>query len=544
MAQHDYNLANQTGLSFRADLNAALEAIVSNNSGATEPATPFAYQLWVDTSAAPAILKIRNETNTSWVTLGDVSAANLGLLLKSGGTMTGALLAAAGSVSAPGVAFDGDSDTGVYSPAANAVSLAAGGTEVLRGSSSGVELVGTGATRLPVGTTAQRPGTPVEGQVRYNSTLATFEGYKAGAWSEIGASAAGSRSGRNRIMNGSFQVDQRNRGQEVTAAFSYVVDRWRTGSNSFTGTCVVGQNKNALTSLPDGFTTYFGMQFTATATMSGSTASTRLGHYIEGYQVEDLAWGTASAKAVTLSFWVRSSLTGTFGGRISNSAGSRVYIFSYTIIAANTWEKKTITIAGDTGGAGTWLKGTDAGIYLQYCTGAGASRLIAPGSWGAIDADGPTGHVNLSETLNSTIYFTGVQLEAGTVASDFEQKPFAEELEECKRYFQKSYVYSAGTGSTNSSGIVVGRPDGVSTDRLFVYGQTLQREMRTVPTITVYSAGGLINSVSLYSNSATTISVSSINTPGSKTIAVYLLLGSAGNGATHYNFHYIANADF
>jgi hypothetical protein len=544
MAQHDYNLANQTGLSFRADLNAALEAIVSNNSGATEPATPFAYQLWVDTSAAPAVLKIRNETNTGWVTLGDVSAANLGLLLKSGGTMTGALLAAAGSVSAPGVAFDGDADTGVYSPAANSVSLAAGGTEVLRGSSSGVELVGTGATRLPVGTTAQRPGTPVEGQVRYNSTLATFEGYKAGAWSEIGASAAGSRSGRNRIMNGSFQVDQRNRGAEVTAGFDYVVDRWRVGSNSFTGTCVVGQNKNSLTTLPDGFTTYFGMQFTATATMSGSIASTRLGHYIEGYQVEDLAWGAASAKAVTLSFWVRSSLTGTFGGKISNFAGSRQYIFGYTINAANTWEKKTITIAGDTGGAGTWLKLSDAGLYLQFCTGAGASRLIAPGSWGAIDADGPIGQVNLSETLNSTIYFTGVQLEAGTVASDFEQKPFIDELEQCKRYYQKSYNYPNGAGSTNSSGIINGSPDATTTTRLFIHGQTLPKEMRTNPTLTIYSAGGLVNAVSIYSNSATTLAVTSISAPGTKAIGTYIQLGSAANSTTHYSFHYIANADF
>lgn len=182
MSQHDYILDNASGLAFRGDLNDALEAIVSLNSGASEPTTTYAFMLWADT--ANNLLKIRNAANGAWVTVGTLSAANLGLLSLAGGTLTGALLVALGTVGAPGFAFSGDTNTGVYSSGADIMGLVAAGVEYLRVSSSGVDLMGTGAVKVPVGTTAQQP-TPAAGMIRYNSTLAKFEGYQDGAWINI-----------------------------------------------------------------------------------------------------------------------------------------------------------------------------------------------------------------------------------------------------------------------------------------------------------------------------------------------------------------------
>lgn len=191
--QHDYVLDNASGLAFRGDLNDALEAIVSLNSGASEPTTMYAFMLWADT--ANNLLKIRNAANSAWVSIGSLSAANLGLLALSGGTLTGALLVALGTVGAPGISFTGDANTGIYSSGADIMGLVAAGVEYLRVSSAGVDLLGTGAVKVPVGTTGQQPS-PTNGMIRYNSTSAKFEGYEAGAWKDL-IPSAGVRSHRN-----------------------------------------------------------------------------------------------------------------------------------------------------------------------------------------------------------------------------------------------------------------------------------------------------------------------------------------------------------
>ena len=189
MSQHDLNLANQTGASFRADLNNALAALVSQSSGATEPVPTFAYQFWADTSTG--ILKIRNAGNTAWVNIGTLSATGLGLLSAAGGTLTGVLAAIAGTVSNPGLSFSGDPDTGVYRPAANTVALTAGGVEGLRATSSGVQVSGTGAVRVPSGTQAQRPASPVASMFRFNTTNNKFEGHNGSGWGTVGGGATG-----------------------------------------------------------------------------------------------------------------------------------------------------------------------------------------------------------------------------------------------------------------------------------------------------------------------------------------------------------------
>lgn len=180
MSQHDYDLANAPGSTFRSDLNNALAAIKTLNSGATAPSSTSALMLWADT--ANNLLKIRNAADSGWVTIGTLSATNLGLLALTGGTLTGALQIAVGTVGACGLSFDSDANTGIYSSSADILGIVAAGTEYLRISSAGGNFLGTGSVKVPVGTTAQRPGSPADGHMRYNSDTSAYEGYISSAW--------------------------------------------------------------------------------------------------------------------------------------------------------------------------------------------------------------------------------------------------------------------------------------------------------------------------------------------------------------------------
>ncbi len=214
MSQHDGVLNNDTGANFRADLNLALLALLSNSSGLTEPATMYAYQWWADTTTG--LLKIRNAANNAWITMGDLASPNLGALLLSGGTMTGALLLNTGgeSLSTPALAFDGDPNTGFHRPAADQASLVAGGTEFLRADlATYLQFLGTGAVLLPIGSTAQRP-TPTAGLVRYNSTLSQYEGYNGAVWGSLGGGGGGAGF-QWRSISGSAPIDAEEYGEVV-----------------------------------------------------------------------------------------------------------------------------------------------------------------------------------------------------------------------------------------------------------------------------------------------------------------------------------------
>jgi hypothetical protein len=232
---------------------------------------------------------------------------------------------------------------------------------------------------------------------------------------------------RNRIINGDMRIDQRNAGAAVTASSSFPVDRFVI-RYSMDGTCSVQQDSDA----PLGFTNSLKFTTTAADTDLTSTQSVRFEYRAEGRDVADLGFGSASAKTITLSFWVRSSLTGTFGGSLMNSANDRSYPFNYTISAANTWEQKTITVAGDT--TGTWLADNGIGIRVFFGLGAGTDRSGTAGAWASDQYWSATGAVSVIGTLDATWYITGVQLEVGSVATPFERRPFGAELALCQRY--------------------------------------------------------------------------------------------------------------
>lgn len=237
---------------------------------------------------------------------------------------------------------------------------------------------------------------------------------------------------RNRIINGAMVIDQRNAGASITFNDGvFPVDRWTTvATQSSKGT--IQQNAGSVTP-PAGFINYLG--FTSSSAYSVLTGDAfAIQQRIEGLNLSDFAWGTASAATVTLSFWVRSSLTGTFGGSISNSAQNRSYPFTYTISAANTWEQKTITIAGDT--SGTWLTTNGIGVRVNLGLGAGSTYSATAGSWNSSTTFSATGATSVVGTNGATFYITGVQLEKGSTATSFDYRPYGTELALCQRYFE------------------------------------------------------------------------------------------------------------
>jgi hypothetical protein len=248
---------------------------------------------------------------------------------------------------------------------------------------------------------------------------------------------------RNRIINGAMVIDQRNAGASVTntSGGAYILDRWNAfGSQASKFTSQ--QNAGSVTP-PAGFKNYFGITSLSAYTVGASEAFS-IRQYIEGYNVFDFGLGASGALTFTISFWVCSSLTGSFGGCLYNNAGDRFYRFSYTISAANTWEQKTVTVVGDT--SGTWLTTNGIGLAVQFSIGAGATVSGTAGAWTGSTALQPTGSVSVVGTNGATFYITGVQLEAGSTASPFENRSYGVELGLCQRYYQEACSIVTTTG--------------------------------------------------------------------------------------------------
>jgi len=259
-----------------------------------------------------------------------------------------------------------------------------------------------------------------------------------------GVSSSGLYGFKNRIINGAMVIDQRNAGASVTpttTANGFPVDRFLV---------TVTQNSKLTTRQSTTAAIGFTNSLLITSSSAYSITSSDvfvIRQSIEGFNFCDLGFGTASAATVTLSFWVRSSLTGTFGGSLTNYAATRSYPFTYTISVANTWEQKTVNITGDT--SGTWVGASNAGTAsLWFGLGVGSTSSGTAGAWAAADYRSATGATSVVGTNGATFYITGVQLEKGSTATSFDYRPYGTELMLCQRYF---YNLVAAAGSAAST---------------------------------------------------------------------------------------------
>ena len=339
--------------------------------------------------------------------------------------------------------------------------------------------------------------------------------------------------GKNRIINGAMEIDQRNAGASVTPTSDvYTLDRWQA---------VRSQNNlsvQQVTDAPAGFNNSLKVTANSGATI-GSADYWYVRHPIEGYNVADCNFGTADAATFTLSFWVKGSVTGSYsvGFHSTQGAGETAYLATYTINSANTWEYKTITVDGQT--SGPWNKTNSQGLVLFFNLGVGSAfGTTTTDSWITGWYPGLTTGVQFAANASATIQFTGVQLEVGSVATEFERRPFGYELGLCQRYFTKSDNYDTvpGTGSREELAIYAGLIANAHTQG----NVNFPVEMRAQPTLVFYHpSSGASNQIGYYGDAGTVyyVNISRKNTKG---ITEVIATTSVSECA---RFHFTASAE-
>ena len=339
---------------------------------------------------------------------------------------------------------------------------------------------------------------------------------------------------RNLIINGNMSIDQRNSGSAVTGisnTSNYIPDRFQirvdgSGSGRMTGQQVTDAPTNFKNSL----------KITVTTTDASPTASEgyAVRQSIEGQNITQLNFGTANAQSITVSFYVKSSLTGDFSLNIGNGSSNRWYGALYTINTADTWERKTVTISGDT--TGTWSSDNSSGLVLIFGLGGGSSRTVTPDTWqtGSGTQTFTTGATNLFATSSATWQVTGVQLEVGTSASDFEFLPYDVNLQRCMRYFE---TLAGGNA-------VIGYGYGSGSDTARTMWQ-FKVQKRTTPSMSDSYSTSRQYRINFTATDGTAVNQNSSNTPGFGNITIsnsgymnlsgFSSIGGGHNGFLIYN---------
>ena len=280
---------------------------------------------------------------------------------------------------------------------------------------------------------------------------------------------------KNLLMNPGFTVFQRSLPGSlaaITGSYIYVMDRWFGRGEDSSAVFNVAQTDIQ----NEGQNVHASLKVTVTtSTTPGSGDVFQVGQFIEGKNINHVNLGNSDCKPLTLSFYVKSSITGTHSGSVMNNARDRSFPFTYTISSADTWEKKTISIPAIT--VGTWERGTSIGLRVYWDMGTGSGKRAAAGSWINARAVGVTGAVQLVTTNSATWSLHSPQLEVGTTATDFEERSFTEEEAICQRYFQR-YVNPCCTGVIPDNG-----------SKAYSIGLQFQTRMRAVPTLTIANAG-------------------------------------------------------
>ena len=569
MATHDYVIANASGAAVRADLNNALAAIVSNNSNASEPATMYAFQWWADTTAGQ--LKLRNSANNAWIVIQELD---------------GTMLMEDGTAGAPGLAFASDLDTGFLRPGANQLAASTGGTQRLIVDASGqigiaeaapgtlVEIGGTTPYVTLKNSTQEDTSGGRESKVIFEgeqsggeiSTLAQIETSHDGAADDEkgkivistndgsdGATptaaltissdqtvavasnltvngnqfpTAGSLSNRSLIINGGMTVAQRGTSVASTADGQYLIDRFKLyddAANSHT----ITQSQSS--DVPSGSTTSFTKALKLEVTSGAATPAdgyTHISQPIEGFVSAQLKYGTADAKTVTLSFWARTNAAGTYSIILRNNAVDRYYISQYTLVS-NTWTYITVTVSGDT--AGTWLTDNSKGVEVLWALDVGTDFLGTTGAWNAGLKFGVASDTNTwSDTTGNTFELTGVQLEVGSKATEYEHKSYAETLAKCQRYFEGLPV-----GSTFNQGDAICWSGYTLINGINYATKAFTVEKRAIPTVAMTD-----NSVITGFNAAT-CTVGQAGTRGVRGGAT----ATGTVGARYFFLHFTADAE-
>lgn len=366
-------------------------------------------------------------------------------------------------------------------------------------------------------------GGTVTGSTTFNSTVTIN-----------GAAVSGFTGMKNRIINGAMVIDQRNAGASVTPANGdYTLDRWRSYLSQ-SSKYSVQQNAGSVTP-PVGFTNYLGVT-SLSAYSVGASDLFSIQQFIEGFNVADLGWGTANAQAVTLSFKVYSSLTGTFGAVLQNDGQNRSYPFTYSIPTANTWTTISVTVAGDT--SGTWLTNSGRGIALWIGLGVGSTYNGPAGAWAGAGYYGATGAVSVVGTNGATFYITGVQLEKGSTATSFDYRPYGTELQLAQRYFERSYNIGAATGSFTNGFIGFNTPLTATSD--IPSNILFKVTKRDTPTVVVYNAVSGASGAAYRTSDGASISVTGINYVGTNGVGQLTL---ASGSVNNYLIHYTASSE-
>jgi hypothetical protein len=359
---------------------------------------------------------------------------------------------------------------------------------------------------------------------------------KAFGLAQLGnAFADGALSNRNKIINGAMTIDQRNAGAAVTNIGPiYTVDRWTWFAQSGSG-----HNIQQVSDAPVGFDNSLRVTIGTGAAPSAAHQNI-VWQPIEGFNVADLNFGAVGAATVTFSFWAKSSIAGTYNVWIQNTGSARSYVSTYTINAPNTWEKKSVTFAGDT--TGTWLKTNGVGLFAGFSFGCGSNFNGTANTWASGNVKSTLGATNLIATNGATWQVTGVQLEAGDTATPFEHRSYGQELALCQRYFEKSYDLETVAGAANENGMAITWAASVS--NYYSFSTKFLVSKRATPTVTIYNPSSGTTSEMRNTDNGGAVTVAGISNVGQTAPFGFLYSSSAVSAdGNRYSTQWTASAE-
>jgi hypothetical protein len=344
--------------------------------------------------------------------------------------------------------------------------------------------------------------------------------------------------GKNLVINGDMIIDQRNGGASNTlvgtstshSTSAMMTDRWQLFLHGITN----AQTYQQVTDAPVGFSHSLKITNNSTTQSVGAANALTPRQKIEGLNTAHLNWGTSDAQTITISFWVKASVTGTYPVSVGNSAFDRAYVSTYTVSSASTWEKKTVTIPGDT--SGTWLTSSSLGINVMFSLDSGTNFDTTANEWVAGNKRSISSNVHFVANASATWQITGVQLEANTTATPFEHLQYGQQLALCQRYYEKSYNQStvpataqiAGAASSVSSSSAPTQGNGV----------TFKVTKRAAPTMAIYN--GVTGAVGYSYRVSDAASVATTFSHVGEHAAAYINIPSSANG---YYFHFTADSE-